>query len=159
MDLADRYIREGFGIDEALDELDTVLGDFGASITKEVDNYLKDVMELEEEWANEVQYWWKETAPYNSKNLKDSVSIENDKFPAEITVGVDVEKLLRRAGEKVPAVRTGGSVVIPDYDYTEDADEVNVSAKREPYGVEEHIPFINEVWYAYAQRLKQEVFD
>lgn len=158
MDEANRYIREGFGIDDALDELESVLNDFGASMSAGVDDYLKEVMDKEETWAKEIERWWKETAPYETTNLRQAISIDGSKMPKEVVVGVDVDKLLARAGQKIKGVRTGRVQKIPDYDYTEDADQYNVSAAYIPYGSREHIPFIRQVWFAYAQRAREEVF-
>lgn len=150
-------VLESIGIDNA-GKLEEILNLFGASIEQQLGDIAKEMIDKEYKWAEKVQDWWKQTSPYETTNLMQSISIDHNKSPKQITVGVDVNKLLSHSGQIVEGKRTGKKVKLPSYDYTEEANRVNVSASYEPYGIRQHIPFISEVWYAYAERALQELF-
>ena len=49
---------------------------------------------------------------------------------------------------------------MPDYDYTENANDQNASASYTPNGGRHFIPdFIHAVWEVYAERAYEEIFD
>lgn len=125
-----------------------------------------------EDWANLCEGDWKEDAPWQTQNLSESVDSEVNEDNLEAWVGVNVDRLLMHAGEELPFKRrkyyynmngktiTIDSQIMPDYDYTEEANSTAVSAggKNPSRSDAPRTPFIEEIWRAKAQKNKERIF-
>ena len=144
----------GLGLSEQLD-------DFGA-------NLYEDLVSGIEQWGERCKSEWAEQAPWQTENLRNSIDYDTDLEELKVWVGVDVDRLLSVAGQTLPFKRrkyyygeeVKDSQVMPDYDYTYEANEVAVSAgKQNPApGDGALTPFIEEIWHVIAQNEKERIF-
>lgn len=171
----------GFGLDKVLEQLSQVASFFGAGeLGDEVGEVAAEVADKEIDWAANTKSDWVESAPWATGNLRDSIDVDASDFPKSMTVGVDRDKLLSRAGQNLFTIRKGYSnkkSKIPDFDYTEAIDEgrtingdkysaVSASKTVDPiqptiereYAHRIHTPFIREIWFELAKKNKKEIF-
>lgn len=171
--------REVYGMTDALDELEEVASNFGLSdLVDQVDGYLEDVNAAIIEWVDRVIQIWYDSAPWATGNLRESIDYDDSDFP-NVAVGVDVEKLMARAGQVLPMKRKGYTErgikehEVPKYaDYPiwvdegvrKNGDDWNASSasllpnSEREYWFDRHTPFIDEIWFEQAMSIKKEIF-
>lgn len=148
----------------------------GLGIEDQLDNFAVELSDSLigglEEWGESCQRLWADNAPWQTENLRDSVAYDTNEEDIEAWVGVDVDRLLSVAGQELPFRRceyvfnqkgkivTIDSQVMPDYDYTEEADKNAVSAggANPPAGEGTPTPFIEEIWYVLAKNEQERIF-
>lgn len=140
---------------DLLDAIEESLAPFGAAnVTEQVDAALEDFVDKAYEWADNTAEKFYETAPVLTGNLREAIAIDDSTMPQEIFVGIMWDKL--KGPKTLPAIRDpykGMLVAIPSYDYTIEANENNVTAYFGTGG-----PFIEEVWFAFAQAEARRLF-
>lgn len=179
------YSRErlasSYGLESALNALTEVADYFGISDVKEqVIDYLDEFAGAEAEWMTQVQNDFYKSAPWRTGNLRESIDTDYDDFPT-VRVGIDRNKLMARAGQKVKAIREiyGGQEFkisrVPTYPelidegttaYGERWNAVSASSTVdpiEPNAAREmnrgaHTPYIEAIWGELAQKRKKEIF-
>lgn len=124
------------------------------NIILQIDSGVRNFVDKATKWANETRNDFYEDAPYLTGNLRESVAIDDSKLPNELFVGVIWEDL--RGPKTLQAIRgkwKGKWVNIPAHDYTVEADKNNVSSGGGVGG-----PFIEELWFAKAERNARRIF-
>lgn len=159
---------KSFGLDASLNKLESALSFFDADdAVDQVHEYVDDFVLAERQFAEMVKFYWIATAPWNTTNLEQSIKIDDEEnYPKEVTIGVDVDALTAHAGRYLPSVRAKSAYPkgawdpdqIPNYDYTEEANKHNVSARRNPGAAPSGGEFIMSVWFEYFKKAKKEVF-
>lgn len=157
-----------FALGEVVESADAIgldLSDFAADF----DNSVEEGLTV---WAEECEKQWKDQAPWQTENLRESVASEVDTDNLQAWVGVDRDRLLSVAGEELPfqrrkyyynqngKVMTKDSQIMPDEDYVDiaNANAVSAGGRNPAPGEGSPTPFIEEIWYAIADIVKERIF-
>lgn len=156
-------IEAAFGLTKPMKNLRKALGEFGLdAIAEDIESQCEDYVKNEIKWAEVVRRWWWATSPYQTTNLRHSITIDENEFPKAIEVKLDENLLLRFSGVVLKGWR--GKVDkemrrIPGHNYLSDAEHNNISAAYTPGGARQHISdFSRVVWDEYAVRARKELF-
>lgn len=157
-----KQLRQEGKLQDLIDALKESLAPFDAEqLGINIEAAYEDFLNKGVQWAKNTQERFVIVAPFLTGNLRDSITVDDSNLPNEIFVGVDFAKLqgpksktvIRRSSKSY-----GKDITIPAYDYTAEADEVNVSAGGTALDAEgPGTPFIEELWlnwaYSEARRL------
>lgn len=159
-EVSDQDILKAFGLTQPVRRLNKALGEFGLGVVQsQMTQQLRDFVELEEVWAQDVHYWWWATAPYETTNLRHAITIDDSRFPKKIDVKIDRNLLLQFSGFTLKGWRTNTVDTIPSRNYLRIAEKHNVSAADKPGGERHPIPdFVSSVWEEYANKHRRELF-
>lgn len=185
------YARENlaasYGLESALDKLAEVADYFSiADVKEQVVDYLDDFAGAETEWMGLVEDDFYESAPWRTGNLREAIDTDYDDFPT-VRVGIDQDKLMARAGQRVRLIRRAyldngpfsaqevKLSKVPTYPelidegttaYGEEWKAVSASSTVDPIEPNTaremnrgtHTPYIEAIWWELAQKRKKEIF-